>query len=301
MIEVDNVGIELIHRGWNQGSFLPATSIQKLWFVLATTNEISQNLLSSRDNLNLPGNWVLQKEALHENDLLIVISQPCDIQKPPKHEPYVEIMRAYWTSDRGIIHDARRNSVRQFLLSLCELEDGQEKALIVDATVRLLLDKISLLHLLPQAGFAGDDKVTPQLFRRWLARRYDRPALPDELVNAIQKPIIKAIGKLHPMHDVHSTLDSIGEILFLLRNKALPYQVDLLFIREERNNAPPVNDEQTAKLAGWIAEVLKKRGSAEVCDWSLLSRDEISVKDYENAYELPTDQYSLPHEEQANA
>lgn len=300
MIEVDDVGIVLIRRGWDQGSLLPATSIQKLWFELAATQETPQYSYESDSDLNLAGKWILQQEALSENDLLIVVSQPCDIQKSPKHEPYIEIMRAYWTSDRSIIHDARRNSVRQFLLFVRKANNEQEQALIVDATVHLLLDKASFLHLLPQRGFDANDKVAPRLFRHWLARRYDRPALSNELVDAIQKPIIKAIDKLRPTHVLHSTLDSIGEILFLLRNKTLPYQIELLFIRAERMNVPQVSDEQTAELAGWIAEILKKKGSAEVCAWSLLGRDAISVKDYENAYELPTDQYSLPREDQLN-
>ena len=132
-----------------------------------------------------------------------------------------------------------------------------------------------------------------RLFRIWLSRRYDRPALEDDLVNAIQKPIVKAIGKLGSTHPLHTTLDGIGEVLFLIENETSPYEVALLFIRSERSDMSRVNDEQAASLAGWISGVLNKEGNASLNDWRLLGTNEISFKDYMKAYKLPLDQYSL--------
>lgn len=41
-------------------------------------------------------------------------------------------------------------------------------------------------------------------FSEWLARGYNRPAFPDNIVNAIQKPIVKGIDKL-PLTSLNST------------------------------------------------------------------------------------------------
>lgn len=294
MIEVDNIGKELIQRGWSQGGLLKVAPACKMYLAVEKTSLEGVDIISTNPSAV---RWNIRQETLDEGDFFIIVSQPCDIQKSPKQEPYVEVMRVYWTNDRGIIHEASRNSVRYFLLQRRSSDNGQEEALIVDATVHLLLDKVSLLKLTPLAGIPADDKLALRLFRRWLARRYDRPALDDDLVDAIQKPIIKAIGKLQPSDPLHDILGGVGEVLFLLQNDTTPYQIVLLFIRAERSDTLQVSVEQAAKLAGWIDSILKKRGNAELNDWEILSTEEISLKDYTTALKLSLDQYSLHFDE----
>ncbi len=238
--------------------------------------------------------WKLQYETLDVNDFLVIASQTCDIQRPSRLEPWVEALRAYWTAERSIINEAGKNSVRRFLVQRRTDTNGKVEALIADSTVRIQIEKSSLLQLVPLANFAENDWITPRRFRRWLARRYDRPALPDELVLAVQKPVIKAIDKLRPMDDKHRILDGIREVLFFQINNMAPFLIDILFIRDERDDAPIVSYENAAKLAGWISDVLQKAGNAQLAHWDILSLKEISVYDYVQAYELPTDQYSLP-------
>src|SRR6266487_2973860 len=278
MIDAGNIGKELIRRGWSQGSLLKLSSASKMY--LAVENPAQENI-----------RWQVQEEPLSENDLFIIVSQPCDIQKSSVHEPYVEVMRVFSTIDRKIIHEASRNSVRYFLVKRSRPKNGLEEALIVESTIRLTLDKPSLLYLAPLSNI--QDEVVLHLFRRWLTRRYDRPALDDNLVNAVQKPIVKAIEKLRSPHPLQVILDGVGEVLFLLLNNTPPYQVVLLFIQDERSDVSKVNDEQAAELAGWISSVLNKGGNAKLSDWRILSTEQISLKAYTDAYKLPLDQYSL--------
>ena len=282
MIDIGNIGKELIQRGWSQGSLLKLNAASKLY--LAVENPAQENM-----------RWGIQEEPLSESDLFIIISQPCDIQKSPVQEPYVEVMQVFSTQDRKIIHEASRNSVRYFLLKRIHNQDGIEEALIIESTIRLTLDKSSLLFLTPSSNIP--DEIISRQLRRWLARRYDRPALDDKLVDAIQKPIIKAIGKLRPTHQFHDVLDGIEEVLFLLVKDIPPYQIVLLFLQDERSEMPQVSDEQAAELAGWMSSVLNKLGIAELRDWRILSTEEISLKAYKNAYKLPLDQYSLNNDE----
>jgi hypothetical protein len=174
--------------------------------------------------------------------------------------------------------------------------DNKEEALIADATVSIQIEKAALLALIPRVSFKENDQITPRKFGEWLARRYNRPALPDVVVNAIQKPIVKAIDKLPTAHGLHSILDGIDEILFILHNDSIPFQIDMIFIRDERNISRYVYDEDAALLAGWIATILQKGNEAELLHWEILSRKEISVYDYSNAYELPLDYYSSPND-----
>lgn len=290
MLDLDNVGEELIRLGWRQGCVLKVMAAQKSWLTLNTSTTSSQDDVSS---LASPDICTLQQQVLDKDELLVATSQTCDIQRSPKSEPYVEALRAFWTSDRGVIHDAGKNSVRHFLVQRRMNDAGKAEGLIADATVRIQIDKVSLLKLKPLYSFDENDRVTTRRFRKWLAKRYDRPALADELVIAIQKPIIKAIGRLRSTDDKHRVLDGISEILFLPHDKALPLLIDMLFIRDERSDAPIVSEEDAATLAGWISEVLRREGKADLTNWEILSLKEISVYDYIHAYELPTDQYSL--------
>jgi hypothetical protein len=276
MIDTDTIGKELIQRGWSQGSLLQLKSASRLY--LALENPPQEDMI-----------WQTRQEPVIDSDLFVIISQPCDIQKSPSQESYVEVMPVFTTAERRIIHEASRNSVRYFLLR--GMADQDTGALIVESTIRLTLDKSSLLFLTPYLQI--QDKVTLRLFARWLARRYERPALENDLVDAIQRPIVKAIGKLKTTHSLQTTLDGIGEVLFLLKNENRPYQVELIFMRSERSDVPHISDEQAAELAGWMGTVLDKGGSASLKNWHILGTDQISLRDYTSAYTLPLDQYSL--------
>ena len=285
------VGVELIKRGWHQGSLLEATSAQMSWLALSDQQKISEEQSSSGSTTSLE-NWILRHEVLDANDALIVASQTCDIQRSSQQEPYVEVIRGYWTSDRSVMHQAGKNSSRLFLIQRRFSSEGREEALIADAIIRIQIEKVALLLLTPKSSFKENDRITPHKFSEWLARRYNRPAIPDAIVNAVQKPVVKAVDKLPTAHGFHRILDGIDEILFIPRNDNVPFQVDMVFIRDERSDVPHVSDEDAAKLGDWIANVLQNNGEAELTNWEILSRKEISVYDYSNAYEFPLDYYT---------
>jgi len=292
VIRPEVVGAELIQRGWRQGSWFEANSAPKPWLALSDQQELPQEEGDSPDNAAASGNWILHYELLDRKDKFIVSSQTCDIQRSSMQEPYIEVIRGYWTSDRSIIHQAGKNSPRFFLMQRRLADDPKEEALIADATIRIQIEKATLLAHSPQSSFRANDKTTPYKFSAWLARRYNRPALPDTVVNAIQKPVVKAIDKLPSTDGLHRILDGVDEILFALQNDRVPFQVDMIFLRDERSYAPYVRDEDAARLGGWIANALQKGNQAELVHWDILSRREISVHDYAHAYELPLDYYT---------
>ncbi len=292
VIRPEVVGVVLIQRGWCQGSLLDAISAPKSWLTLSNHQENTQEGKETSSPIGSPGYWILCQEVLGANDVLITASQTCDIQRSSEQEPYIEVIRGYWTSDRNVMHQAGKNSSRVFLMQRRLCSDGREEALIADATVHIQIEKVAFLTLTPQSGFKENDKITPRKFSEWLARRYNRPALPDTIVNAIQKPVVKAIDRLPTSDRLHSILDGIDEILFVPRNDSVPFLIDIIFIRDERSDAPQVNDEDAARLGDWIANVLQRGKEAELIHWEMLSRKEIRVYDYSNAYELPLDYYT---------
>ena len=286
-----HAGIELIQRGWGQGSLLQSSSIPKAYPVLKLVEqeEVESTIVGVPQRFN---QWKTIEITLDEKDQLVVISQVCDIQKAPDKEPHVEAAQAFWTSDRNIIHQAKRNSVYYFPITERTTSSNGKEALIIDLRRRLLIDKEALLQCDPVCFFDGENTAIPRRFRWWLGRRYHRQALSNELVTAIQQPVVEAIRRLKPTDPLQDTLDNLREIRFVLVNETAPYQVGMLFLYDVDSQTPPPTYEEAANLGDWMDTVLKRKVMSYT--WNMGSTDEISLRDYENTYELALHEFSLP-------
>lgn len=286
----------MIRRGWDQGSLFSAKSAQKASLILATNDAISE----SEDLRGVQGSsniWLLKQEPIKDTDYLVVVSHPCDIKISPDKEPYVEVMRAFWTQDKSIIHGAgKNNSSRRFLLRRHTNNNGDQEGLVADATVRVNIRKEDMLAISPQACFDEDDKVALLLFRQWLGARYYRQALPDPLVKAITQPIIKAIENLSPNHVHQRVFDGISRIFFQLQTDKIPFQIELYFEPEKRKYATVVIKDDLAPVVDWLDRVLLRVGQARIAFWDILDKKAISAEDYAALYEISL-RYLSPAEE----
>jgi len=292
-MNIADVGAELIRRGWDQGSLLSAKSAQKA-SLARTANEVvseAEDLSSIQSSSNI---WLLKPEAIDDSDYLVVVSHPCDIMIAPDKEPYVEVMRAFWTTDMGIIHGAgKNNSFRRFLLRRRTNGNRELEGLVADATVRVNVQKQDLLAISPLTCFDEDDKVSQLLFRQWLGARYYRQALPDPLVKAIARPIIKGIERLSPKHDYQRVFDGIGKIFFQLQTDKVPFQIEILFEPDECKGATVVTKDDVAPIVGWLDNILQKVGQAKVAYWEMIDKKAISAYDYAALYEISVGYLSL--------
>ncbi len=290
-----NVGEELIRRGWTQGSLIdtadcPEASLS--WNRQPKQDEVLADQTPDQAEDGAPsGRWEINRTPVKAHDYLVVVSHPCDIIKPDDKEPFVEAIPAHWTSDPDAISNARPNSIRHFILRRREGARGQE-CLIADSALKLSLRKATLLGLTPQEGIPTSDVLQTRQFRMWLAKRYDRPALPDNMVLAIQKPIIEAFKKLPRSDKKRQALDGIREILFWASTKQPPFEIVIWFLLHEAYD-PPITDRVAAnELAGWMGKCLAKVGDARIVGWDLVSLAEISLGDYLVAGKLSLDEYS---------
>jgi len=290
---VVHAGVELIERGWIQGSFLHNVSAPKLYTIQTLAEQEEMERINIDVSLS-SNQWIMKEVTLDENDLLVIVSQACDIQKDSDKEPYVEAVRAYWTSDRNIIHQSKRNSVYYFPIQERITPSNAKEALIVDLRPRLLIEKEALLRCQPLSYFDSTNTAIPRRFRQWLGRRYLRQALANELVTAIQQPVVNAIRRLSSKDSLHDTLDTLREIRFLLLSETVPFQIEMLFLFDGDSENAPLSDEEAARLANWIDVVLKSEGKALLYTWHMYGTQEISLHDYENAYELALHEFSLP-------
>lgn len=154
--------------GWRQGSVCSSTALAFAF------NELQPE----------SGDVSVQRRNVKPSESLVIISQDCDILSA--NEPYVEAMICR-TVKADFVRQVDRNSARWFVLD-------PASRLIAEAKYRLAIDKKVLATLAP-TPWPGDD-LRFRRFVRWLGRRYDRPALPDALVDCLQKPLTAALEAL---------------------------------------------------------------------------------------------------------
>ncbi len=272
-----DVGVELIARGWSQGKIVAAGSTAMTWQRRQDTGE-----------------WIDSSHPLGTDDLLVVVSHDCDIERDLKREPRIEFMRAFWTSNRGSMREAGSNSIRRFLLRREATETG-DMGLIADASVRLHLDKRSLLDLEPLPGLDEEVPYSRQLFQNWLAARYNRPTVPNEIQRALVSPVETAMKEMDDTHPLIPIRECIDEIRYLVLNESAPYQVDFVFVATESPDLAAPSYEDAAELAAWLVDVLREGGGlATVNHWELLDYGSISVREYRYYTKLRLDYLSIP-------
>lgn len=275
-----HAGIRLGELGWDQGSLFRIPNARSSFLSIDDTS----------------GTWLRRDDTLGEEDFLVVVSQACEIIKKPGpgrySEPYVEVARAFWTDDRALIRNARLKSIRYFCLQRRSNDKGDEEGLIVDSVLRIQIRKESLLRVAPDDGFADGDGGGPERFRRWLGDRYSRQPIPDHLVDAVQRPIVDGIEKLSRASPHLKTLDAIQEIIYYADDSAEPYEIRLRYIPDEKTSEQ-ILQVDVDRLTAWIDDQLRKLGRASVTEQEVVGLDDISVREYLDAYDLPLDSYSL--------
>lgn len=273
-----SLGRRLLDQGWRQGALLSARGTEHAW------------VRRREEGTESPEGWEWVNEPLAPEEWWVLVSQDCDIAAKAATEPRAEFLRAFWTTDKGTIRQARLNSARRYLLARRLRGDGKEEGLVVDATVRLLLEKASLLELHPADQGVSLEREARRRFGEWLARRYARPAIPDVLVSAIQKPLVEALRVLKQDDSLWRCLDSIAEVRFSVSEDPPPYAVSLVCILAEGNELGPLEE---ADVQGWFAEVLDGREQTRLDTVEFRAPESISLADYLARQPLSLGEFSL--------
>ena len=212
----------------------------------------------------------------------VVASQDCDIKAPETAEPFVEALVVTRVTDRGRLHQARKgNSARRFLLAM----DGPS-GLVADACRRALIEKRSLLTAtFAPAAPTGGAPPRPR-FADWLAGRYSRPALPQRLVEAVQKPIVRAIEKADAR--TKRRLEGIDELLFRASGGEVALVVEFVLLTDRAELDP----EDAAEVAGWLDEVIADSGLVSEIRVAFRTPATLSLQDYTELTRLDLDYFS---------
>lgn len=271
-----SLGRRLLDQGWRQGALLPAHGTEHTW---ARRREVE------------PGAgpvWEWERTPCASEDWWVLASQDCDIAA--KAESRVEFLRAFWTADKSTLRAARLNSARNHLLARRTRVAGKEEGLVVDATVHLRLEKESLLELSPSRNEAPLTPEGRRRFAEWLARRYSRPAIPDVLVRAVQKPLVESMRELKEDDELWLHLDKLDQVRFSVLEDAPPFTVSLLCLLASGSELSPLDE---ADVQGWFSEVLDGQEDTRLAAVEFRSAESISLADFLSRTPLPLGEFSL--------
>lgn len=227
------LGRRLYDAGWNQGTLLPVLP----WSVIYNPNEPLTRIAKLAEQQNTRENrrksesistivatppYRIASGPTREKDYLVIISQDCEIIKDPNMIPTIFAMRAFTTDNNTILKPAVGNSTQHFLLD-------ENQGLVADSTIIVPIEKPVLLNFTPQPGILYDN--IKYQFARWIAHCFNRPAFPDEVVEAVVAPILDNIREMQEKGDyVLDALAMVKEVRIAPVLGNPPYDVSVLFI-----------------------------------------------------------------------
>lgn len=242
-----SLGSDLIEAGWRQGSLFALPGAILLW------NGSDEPQVESR--------------ILAPDEMLVVASQTCDVRHD--QEPRVEALVCH--SDPVGAKSVRRNSVRKFVVD-------STSGVVASAQERLLIGKQLLLSAVPKNVMSSQ---TMDDFTRWLARRFDRPALPDMLVELFQKPLATQIARVCRSYPDSAEVLSrvVREVRANVPNtETPPFTMHLLLLLPE--TLSEVELETIDMIRGEMKATFRDSAEVDLEDVELVLEDELSVAEY---------------------
>ena len=201
---------DLYTRGWRQGSLFYLPSAVCAW------NKVAPPEVK---DVTVP-----HHSRLRGGEMLVVVSQDCDIKFPKETEPHVEALVCTPCKDQRILDGADSNSIRFFLVY-------PDRRLVADTRLRVLVRKEALLEITPEPW--PRDALKLRKFVVWLGRRYTRPAVPDEIESAFRRPVDCALRRLleESPHLARAFSCAVEEVRWrLVQDEAPPFVIQLVLL-----------------------------------------------------------------------
>lgn len=289
----ESLGRRLEAAGWDQGVLLPADP-QLGWTVhfhldepttkltRGARNEAESEYRRASSGSAVP---LLRKGYAHgiikRKDRWVVASQLCDIVSDPKDEPLVLALRAFTTDNQPMLDSAATNSSRYFLLD-------PARHLIADIAVMTLIEKPLLARLTPERGAV--DHLTKVRFTRWIGHRFTRPALDEDVIAGVVKPILDNLHEMQKNNDPDlSILETFQEMRVGHLEGPPPYEVRILFVVPigEPSDGGLALARLIARMHAWLEPRV-----ARITAWDALDLFQVSAGNYLSMDRLYLDRYT---------
>ena len=183
-----SLGDELFDLGWRQGTLFSAPSAHFSWNKLSDDGSDEPIIIGTR--------------TTKPNEKYVLITQDCDIvaSESENDEPYAEAILCKPEKQR-FVRKIGSKSARWFVIDA-------NVGLVAHAKYRTQFDKKMLRSLTSEPWPNGFKRLDE--FIRWLARRYDRPSIPDALYEAFQRPLNERVVEFEQENpDVFATFNKV--------------------------------------------------------------------------------------------
>lgn len=204
-----SLGERLLALGWRQGSFFRSRDLR---FSCAAIDPQSVD------------DPPIATRAKKKGETFVLVSQTCDVVANYDSEPYLEALLCKPETNSSLLAAADQNSARWFLVD-------PRSNLVAHARYRIVIDKHVLTALTPEPW--PGDATRFDWFVRWLARRYDRPAIPEALVAAFQRPAEAAVRQLakSDLATIHEFSRAVREVrVSVPSSETLPYHLHVVVL-----------------------------------------------------------------------
>jgi hypothetical protein len=272
-----SLGERLLKSGWYQGAIFLAPSIACLIHDVPIVNTAEQVTLKPR--------------KLKAREKLILVTQDCDIKA--KAEPFVEAMFCVVENNRNFIERISRNSARWFVVD-------PASGLLVEAKYRVQLSKEFLATLQPEPWPTSRERLGQ--FIRWLGRRYDRPAIPDEIVEVFQQPVERLLANL--FDEQHEVMAAFNRVVHEMRvsvpiRDEVPYDLRLVFLTQ----VDALSQDEASAIDVVIDEILNiiDPAKVELDDVQIRTPRTMSIEEYFDTRPMFLEYYSYKGDEQIGA
>lgn len=275
--EKPSLGETLFELGWQQGTLFCAPSAC-----------FSLNKFSDQD----PDEPIVQEtRKTKPNEKFVLISQDCDVvaSEAEYHEPYVEAILCK-PEKQKFVRRISSISARWFVIDA-------NSGLVAHAKYRTQFDKKALCSLTPEPWPNGPNKLDE--FIRWLARRYDRPSMPDAMHEAFQRPLIERVAEFEQENpDIFATFNRVVSDVRVNRpaNQVPPFDLQLiLLIRSEGLSEEEIN------AIGVFERAVRDSLDTNLVDLDpnmrIVPEDEILMKEYYASWPIYLADYTYKGEE----
>lgn len=224
--------------------------------------------------------------------LLIVVNQICDLVGNPDIEPYVELICGRFVDRPNPLYQRGRNPRCIELRLLCAGETPRWIGISIHDRVRVRKEVFG--DIAPDGNCILPDEEIHML-RRWLAKRYTRPAFPDafnERLGTVAKRL-EALWKSNSAHPVTGIYLQLPEVELAVE---VPYDIRVRITAKAEAWEDPEQRVQLEEFEERFDKIL------EDCDGLVIANDDIStipeedltLADLRNWKRLDVDYRSVP-------
>jgi len=185
-------------KDWRQGSLLPATASLRpaVWISPKEQgwSKARRDAKARSRQAELSGPYIYERPS-KPSDRFALITQECDVLKPPDEFPVVEFALVFETSSEAVIREADSlTSARYFRLGD---PTARPPVAVLDYRFKAQAEKGMLVEHMPDNALVSKmPDARRAVLREWLGRRLGREAVSDDDTRHIVEPIRSAWKQL---------------------------------------------------------------------------------------------------------